>query len=204
MVCYSQLTQRTFLHKGLRIVAKKDTIGNLVWIDLEMTGLILETDVILEIASVITDNNLNVIEEGPTMVIHQSEEKLAAMGKWCKEHHKKSGLTEAVLHSTTTLAFAEEQTFAFIKKHCPEKTGVLSGNSIAQDRNFLQRYMPSVEAYLHYRMIDVTSVKELVKRWYPRSPYVEYKKPEGHRARVDIYESIEELKNYRKYFFIQE
>lgn len=186
----------------MSIVAKKEIVGNLVWIDLEMTGLTLESDVILEVSSVITDGNLNLIAEGPSFVIYQPEAKLAAMGKWCKDHHGKSGLIQAVLASTTTVQQAEEQIIAFIKEHCPPKTGILSGNSVWQDRLFLQKYMPSITAYLHYRVLDVSSVKVLVKWWYPQSPHTEYKKSDGHRARSDVFESIEELKNYRKYFFI--
>jgi oligoribonuclease len=184
------------------IVAKNEVIGNLVWLDLEMTGLNSSTDVILEIACAITDGNLNVIAEGPSFIIHQPEEKLAAMGKWCQDHHGKTGLTSAVRQSTTTLQHAQEVTLAFIKQHCPIHTGVLAGNSVWQDRVFLDRYMPSIPNYLHYRIVDVTSIKELVRRWYPQDKNIEYKKSDRHRALSDVYESIEELKHYRNYFFI--
>lgn len=166
-----------------------------------MTGLLIATDVILEIATVITDGNLQVIAEGPSFVIHQSEEKLTAMGKWCQDHHGKTGLTEAVRQSTTTLQQAEEETLAFIKLHCPANTGVLAGNSVWQDRVFLDKYMSSISSYLHYRIIDVTSVKEIVRRWYPEDKKTEYQKSDRHRALSDVYESIAELKHFRMNFF---
>jgi oligoribonuclease len=182
-------------------VAKSDIVGNLVWLDLEMTGLIIATDVILEIATVITDGNLNVIAQGPSFIIHQSEEKLTAMGKWCQDHHGKTGLTEAVRQSTITLQQAQEETLAFIKQHCAPNTGVLAGNSVWQDRVFLDKYMPSITSYLHYRIIDVTSVKEIVRRWYPDDKKTEYQKSDRHRALSDVYESIAELKHFRMNFF---
>ena len=183
-------------------MAKSDVIGNLVWLDLEMTGLIIATDVILEIATVITDGNLNVIAEGPSFAIHQPEEKLIAMGKWCQDQHGKTGLITAVRNSSTTLQYAQEETLAFIKQHCAPNTGVLSGNTVWQDRVFLDKYMPSISNYLHYRIVDVTSVKELAKRWYPDNKNTEFKKSDRHRALSDVYESIAELKHYRKNFFI--
>jgi len=184
-------------------VGKNNVVGNLVWIDLEMTGLNIAQDVILEIACVITDGNLNVLEEGPSFIIHQSEEKLAGMGKWCQDHHGKTGLTDAVRNSTISLEHACEETLAFIKKHCPIRTGVLAGNSVWQDRVFLDKYMPQIPHYLHYRIVDVTTIKELAKRWYPQNPYLEYKKNDQHRALSDVYESIAELKHYRKNFFLK-
>jgi oligoribonuclease len=182
-------------------VAKNDVLGNLVWLDLEMTGLVIATDVILEIATVITDGNLNVIAEGPSFIIHQPEEKLAAMGKWCQDHHGKTGLTESVRYSTTTLQQAEEETLAFIAQHCAPNTGILAGNSVWQDRVFLDKYMPSITNYLHYRIIDVSSVKELLRRWYVEDKKTEYQKSERHRALSDVYESIAELKHFRMNFF---
>jgi oligoribonuclease len=125
------------------------------------------------------------------------------MDSWCKNHHTKNGLIKDVLLSTTTREEAETQTLDFIKKYCPPKTGILSGNTIWQDRLFLQKYMPSIVNYLHYRVLDVTSIKIVAKRWYPQSPFNEYKKNDAHRARSDIYESIAELKNYRTHFFVQ-
>ena len=182
-------------------MAKNDVIGNLVWLDLEMTGLVIANDVILEIATVITDGNLNVIAEGPSFIIHQPEEKLTAMGKWCRDHHGKTGLTDAARQSATSLLHAEEETLAFIKEHCAPNTGVLAGNTVWQDRVFLDKYMPSITSYLHYRIIDVTSVKELLRRWYPEDKNSEYKKSDRHRALSDVYESIAELKHFRKNFF---
>ncbi|HEX4068630.1 MAG TPA: oligoribonuclease [Candidatus Babeliales bacterium] len=182
-------------------MAKNEVLGNLVWLDLEMTGLVIETDVILEIATVITDGNLNVIAEGPSYAIHQPEEKLTAMGKWCQDQHGKTGLIEAVRNSTISLQYAEQQTLAFIKQYCAIHTGILSGNTVWQDRVFLDKYMPSVSNYLHYRIIDVTSIKELVKRWYPADKNIEFKKSDRHRALSDVYESMAELNHYRKNFF---
>jgi len=188
-------------------VVKNRSLGNFVWIDLEMTGLNVHTDVILEIASVITDGDFNVIAEGPSFVISQPEEKLLRMDKWCVTQHGKSGLTQSVLNSTITLEHAEKETLHFIKKHCLERTGVLAGNTVWQDRLFLNKYMPSIVHYLHYRLVDVSSVKELVKHWYgkegqPKSASIEFKKSDNHRALDDIYESIAELDYYRKNFFI--
>lgn len=182
-------------------VAKSDVVGNLVWLDLEMTGLNIATDVILEIACVITDGNLTVIAEGPSFVIHQSEEKLAAMGKWCQDQHGKTGLIDAVRQSRVSLEHAEREILLFIKQHCPIHTAVLAGNSVWQDRVFLDKYMPSIVGYLHYRMVDVTTIKELVRRWYPQDKNIEYKKSDRHRALSDVYESISELQHYRRYFF---
>lgn len=174
-----------------------------MWLDLEMTGLNIANDVILEIACVITDGNLKVIAEGPSFIINQPEEKLTAMGKWCQDHHGKTGLTEAVRHSTTTLAYAQQETLNFIKQHCPIHTGVLAGNSVWQDRVFLDKYMPTITNYLHYRIVDVTSIKELVKRWYPQDKNIEFKKSDRHRALSDVHESIAELQHYRKNFFVE-
>ena len=184
-------------------MAKNDTPGNLVWLDLEMTGLNISTDVILEIATVITDGNLNLIAQGPSFIIQQPEEKLAAMGKWCQEQHGKTGLIEAVRNSTTTLLHAEQETFNFIKQYCPIHTGVLTGNSVWQDRVFLDKYMPRITSHLHYRIVDVSTIKELARRWYPHNKNTEYKKSDTHRALSDVYESIQELKHYRKYFFVE-
>lgn len=182
-------------------MAKNDVMGNFVWLDLEMTGLLIATDVILEIATVITDGNLNVIAEGPSFIIHQPEEKLTVMGKWCQDHHGKTGLTEEVRQSTTTLQHAQEETLAFIKQHCVPNTGVLAGNSVWQDRVFLDKYMPTITAHLHYRTVDVSSIKELVRRWYPENKKNEYQKTDRHRALSDVYESIAELRHFRMNFF---
>jgi oligoribonuclease len=188
-------------------VDKKKPLGNFVWIDLEMTGLDVHTDVILEIATVITDGDLNVIAEGPSFVISQSEEKLLRMDKWCVDQHGKSGLSKAVLESTISVENAEKETLNFIKKYCLEYTGVLSGNTVWQDRLFLKKYMPSIIQYLHYRLVDVSAIKELIKHWYskggqPKVASIDFKKSDNHRALEDIYESIAELDYYRKNFFV--
>ena len=138
---------------------------NLVWMDMEMTGLDPERDVVLEIATIVTDSELNILAEGPAIAVRQPEEVLARMDPWCVEHHGASGLTQRVRESKISLHDAEEQTLAVIQKYCPEKVAPLCGNSIHQDRRFLVRYMPKINAYLHYRMIDVSSIKELVHRW---------------------------------------
>ena len=176
---------------------------NLVWIDLEMTGLNIERDVILEIATIITDSELNVIAQGPTFIIHQPDSALASMDEIVKNMHAKSGLTERVRFSRVSLHEAYEQTFAFIKQYCVKNSAMLAGNSVWQDRAFLTKYMPEIVHYLHYRIIDISAIKMLVRRWYPKNLYVDFKKPDTHRALEDIKQSIEELKHYRNYFFIK-
>jgi len=174
---------------------------NLIWLDLEMTGLQVETDHILEIALIITDNDLNLLHEGPSLVIHQSDVILEHMDPWCIEQHAKSGLTKAVCASTITVAQAEIQVLDIIKQFCNKNAGVLAGNTVWQDRIFLARYMPTITDYLHYRLIDVSAIKELVNRWYPNDPHVKYQKQNTHRALEDIRESIAELAHYKQYFF---
>ena len=175
---------------------------NLVWIDLEMTGLNPDTDVILEIATIITDSQLNILAEGPTLVIHQSDVILETMDEWCKIQHKKTGLTQATHKSIITEQEAEKQTLSFIKEYCDPETALLSGSSVWQDRFFLRKYMPSIVNFLHYKMIDVSTIKELVKRWYPNNSNAEIKSKEAHRALEDIRESIASLQHLRKFFFI--
>ncbi|HZW60943.1 MAG TPA: oligoribonuclease, partial [Candidatus Babeliales bacterium] len=174
---------------------------NLVWIDLEMTGLNVETDVILEIATIITDGNLTVLHKGPELVIHCSNDKLENMDPWVKNTHAKSGLTRAVQQSSVTVAQAEQETLAMIREFCEPKMVPLCGNSVWNDRIFLSKYMPQLLNFLHYRLIDVTSVKEIVQRWYPYDPNINFLKKDMHRAMVDIEESIEELRHYRAHFF---
>jgi oligoribonuclease len=174
-----------------------------VWIDLEMTGLDPHHDVILEIATIITDSNLNIIAQGPALVIHQPEEVLKTMNEWCVKQHGLSGLTQAVRESTVTLEQAQAETLSFIQEYCAPQTARLCGNSVWQDRLFLVRYMPHLIAYLNYRLIDVTSIKEVIRRWYPNSPHIDFAKEEIHRASPDIQESIKELEHYRHYFFIK-
>lgn len=184
---------------------------NLVWIDLEMTGLYPETCTIIEIATIITDSQLNIIAEGPNLVIHQSEEALAVMDEWNVKHHGESGLTQAVRESKISLEEAEQETLKFIKKHTAPRTAPLCGNSIWQDRRFLIKYMPKIEAHVHYRNIDVSSVKELARRWYspeqiaanPAKPAEGEKPATAHRALDDIKASIEELKLYRERIFVK-
>lgn len=176
---------------------------NLVWIDLEMTGLDAGHDTILEIATIITDNQLNVLEQGPSLVIHQKEEALSLMDAWNQKHHGRSGLIDAVKGSSLSMQEAEDTVLDFIKLYCKKNTAPLCGNSVWQDRIFLKKYMPRIEEYLHYRIIDTSSIKEVVKRWYPESPHANFVKAENHRALEDIIQSIEELKHYRTYFFCE-
>jgi len=174
---------------------------HLVWMDMEMTGLEPARDTILEIATLITTNALEQVAEGPVLVIGHPQAALDAMDQWNREHHAASGLTARALTSSTSMAEAEAQTLAFVKTYCPERTSPLCGNSIWQDRRFLARYMPQLEAYLHYRNIDVSTVKELVRRWYPHGPQPPEKK-HAHLALGDIGESINELRFYRQHFFL--
>jgi oligoribonuclease len=178
----------------------EETSEFLVWMDLEMTGLDPDRETILEIATLITNARLDVVAEGPCLVIHQPRSVLDAMDDWNREHHGDSGLVERSLCSTTGIADAEAQTLAFIRSYCAERTSPLCGNSIHQDRRFLARHMPTLEAYLHYRNIDVSTVKELVRRWYPDGPNPPTKK-HAHLALDDIRESIEELLFYRRNYF---
>ncbi len=170
--------------------------------DLEMTGLDPATEVIVEIATLITDDELNVIAEGPDLVVHQPETMLVAMDPFVVQMHTSSGLLTAIRESTITLAQAGAQTLEFIKKHVPEpRTIPLCGNSIGTDRRFLSKYLPEIENYLHYRSVDVSTIKELVKRWYPGLEISRPAKAGAHRALDDVQESIRELKFYRENVF---
>ncbi|HVM14381.1 MAG TPA: oligoribonuclease [Egibacteraceae bacterium] len=174
----------------------------LVWIDLEMTGLDVERDRIVEVAAIVTDGALDAVEEGPQLVIHAPDEALHAMVDVVRDMHAKSGLTEAIRASRVTVGEAEEQVLAFVRRHVPAERGApLAGNSIHADRLFLRRYMPTLEAYLHYRNVDVSTVKELVRRWYPEAFASRPYKGGGHRALADIRESIDELRYYRRIAF---
>lgn len=175
--------------------------SNLVWIDLEMTGLSPEFDRIIEIASIVTDLHLNVVAEGPEIVIHQSDERLDAMDEWNKKTHGSSGLIELVRKSTVTVQEAEQKTMVFLRKYATKKRSPLCGNTICQDRRFLDRYMPEISAYLHYRHLDVSTVKELAARWRPELKF-NHGKQNRHRAMDDIRKSIEELRMYRDKFFL--
>lgn len=174
----------------------------LVWLDMEMTGLDPERERIIEVAMILTDGQLAEIATGPELVIHQPDEILAAMDDWNKKHHGGSGLTERVRTSTIDDAAAEAQLVAFIDAHVPAKERpVLAGNSIHQDRRFVRRYMPALDRRLHYRMVDVSTIKELARRWYPAVIARQPAKKETHRALDDIRESIEELRFYKQHVF---
>jgi oligoribonuclease len=180
-------------------MARKNS-KNLVWLDLEMTGLDIKKDRIIEIATIVTDTHLNILEEGPVLAIHQSEMIINNMNEWNKKHHGASGLIDRVLESKIKDKHAEKMTLDFLKKWIVEGKSPLCGNTIWQDRRFLEKYMPELCNYFHYRQIDVSSIKELCRRWRPDLAKGK-KKKNKHRALDDIRESIEELKYYRDYFF---
>jgi oligoribonuclease len=175
----------------------------LVWVDCEMTGLDLGRDVLVEVATLITDADLNLVGEGVDVVIHTEESVLGGMLDIVREMHEKSGLTDAVRASTVTLADAEDMVMSYVTTYVKEpRTAPLCGNSIATDRSFLVRDMPRFDSYLHYRMIDVSSIKELCRRWYPRAYFGQPAKGLAHRALADIQESIRELDYYRRAVFV--
>lgn len=174
--------------------------SNLLWIDMEMTGLDPEKEGIIEIACIVTDKELHILEEGPDIVVSQPVRLLKSMDEWNRKHHEKSGLTAAVRQSKITVKKAEKWVLEFAKKFCVPKKTILCGNAIHHDRRFIIKHMPKLNEFLHYRLIDVSSVKEIVNRWYPKHKELP-RKNKAHRALADIRESIEELKFYRKHYF---
>lgn len=175
-----------------------DRPDRLVWVDCEMTGLELGSDLVIEVAALVTDSDLRVLGDGVDVVIGATEEQLAGMLPVVRDMHASSGLTQEVLASTVTLQEAEQQVLAYVREHVPEAgKAPLCGNSIGTDRGFLTRDMPELDGWLHYRMVDVSSLKELARRWYPRAYYQAPKKGGGHRALADIRESVLELAYYR-------
>jgi oligoribonuclease len=173
----------------------------LVWIDLEMTGLLPDQDRIIEIASIVTDSYLNILEEGPVLAIHQPDEVLEGMDAWNTRTHNATGLVQRVRESTIDEAAAEQATIEFLRRYVPKNRSPLCGNSVCQDRRFLYRFMPSLESYVHYRNLDVSTLKELAKRWKPEL-VAGFSKKNVHQALDDIRESIEELRYYREHFLL--
>lgn len=177
--------------------------SNLVWIDLEMTGLNPDTETIIEIATIVTTNNLDFVAEGPNLAIATDEKFLTGMDEWNTTHHTRSGLVDKVRNSSTTLAQAENMTLMFLAQFTQKGLSPLCGNSVWQDRHFLRKQMPALDEFLNYRIIDVSSVKEAVRRWFPNNPHTFFAKTQNHRALEDILQSVEELKHYRTFFFCE-
>lgn len=175
-------------------------VNNLIWIDLEMTGLDTQRDYIIEIATIVTDGQLNILAEGPVFAIHQGDEILNAMDDWNKNQHSKSGLAARVRESRIDAAEAERRTLEFLENYVPARASPMCGNSICQDRRFLARLMPQLEAFFHYRNLDVSTVKELARRWAPEV-FAGFTKESSHLALDDIRDSIAELKYYREHLF---
>ncbi|MBT3827554.1 oligoribonuclease [bacterium] len=178
-----------------------DSENKLIWIDCEMSGLDPKNDVLLEISAIVTDADLQVVATGPNIVIHQPDTVLQGMNEWCKTAHARSGLVELVKESTTSVQDAQQQILNFVREHAVQGKALLCGNSVHTDRAFMKVHMPELEKFFHYRIVDVSTIKELVNRWYSGDPKLPYKKAEAHRAHEDIVESISELRFYRKNFF---
>ncbi|PXV91918.1 oligoribonuclease [Gilliamella apicola] len=198
MLHYSALKRK--LLSQIMTTPSQINSNNLIWIDLEMTGLNPAIDRIIEIATIVTDSNLNILAEGPVIAIHQSNELLALMDDWNKNTHGKSGLIERVRQSTVNEQQAEQQTIEFLKQWVPANSSPICGNTIGQDRRFLFNYMPNLESYFHYRYLDVSTIKELAKRWKPEI-LKGITKQNTHQALDDIRDSIAELIYYRQHFF---
>lgn len=198
MLHYSALKRK--LLSQIMTTPSQINSNNLIWIDLEMTGLNPAIDRIIEIATIVTDSNLNILAEGPVIAIHQSDELLALMDDWNKNTHGKSGLIERVRQSTVNEQQAEQQTIEFLKQWVPANSSPICGNTIGQDRRFLFNYMPNLESYFHYRYLDVSTIKELAKRWKPEI-LKGITKQSTHQALDDIRDSIAELIYYRQHFF---
>ena len=196
----NMLTVQGTQAKNSGSIARDD--DRLVWLDMEMTGLNPLTDRIIELAIVITDKNLNTVAEAPVWVIHQTDEVLNGMDAWNQRTHGNSGLIDKVRASSLTEAEVEQAALAFIKQYIGPSKSPMCGNSIGQDRRFMANYMPTLETYFHYRNLDVSTLKELARRWYPRI-YDGYKKETRHTALADVYESIDELKYYRENMLIK-
>ena len=193
------MSQPTELAASEAVTPARPNEFNLVWVDMEMTGLDPDSDRIIEVAVVVTDANLNILAEGPVFAIHQSDEALDKMDAWNKGTHGRSGLIERVKASTVTEAEAEAALIAFLRLHVPAGKSPMCGNSICQDRRFMARGMPKLETFFHYRNLDVSTLKELCKRWKPEIA-TGFKKHQKHTALADIIESIEELRYYREHF----
>ena len=186
-------------HKGEKMTQDAQ---NLIWVDMEMTGLDPETDKVLEIAMIVTDKELRVLAEGPVIAVHQSDAVLAAMDDWCTRTHTESGLVARVRASQYDEAAAAQECLDFLRDWVPERSSPMCGNSIGQDRRFMVRYMPALEDWFHYRNLDVSTLKELCRRWKPEVAKG-FEKKSDHTALADIRESIEELKYYREHFLIK-